>query len=116
MWSRKGSSDDKAPGLRSKAVPTAAGDQKFLPRPNWVAPAEPWTISMADRRTLRAAAVFAKAGVMASSHGNATVTPSPRRTVRRDMCFFVIIIAPAPLSAIGSQLSATGYRLSGAVV
>jgi hypothetical protein len=30
---------------------------------------------------------------MASRNGSAMVTPMPRRTVRREMCFFVMIIA-----------------------
>ena len=58
-----------------------------------MAPAEPCTISIADSRTFRdAAAVLANAvaaGDIASSTGSAIVTPRPRRTVRRDMCFFV---------------------------
>ncbi len=65
----------------------------FLLRPNWVAPAEPCTISIADSRTFfEAAAVFANAvaaGDIASSTGSAIVTPRPRSSVRRDMCFFV---------------------------
>ena len=58
-----------------------------------MAPAEPCTISIADRRTFfDAAAVLANAvaaGVIASSTGSAIVTPRPRSIVRRDMCFFV---------------------------
>jgi hypothetical protein len=56
-----------------------------------VAPAEPCTISIAATRTLPAA-VFANAvlaGTIASMSGNAIVTPMPRRTVRREMCFLV---------------------------
>src|SRR5581483_3077651 len=43
-------------------------------------------------RGLGLAAVCASAtpaGIMASSSGRARVAPAPRRTVRRDMCFFV---------------------------
>src|ERR1700681_2258541 len=34
----------------------------------------------------------ANAGTMPSSHGNASDAPRPRRTVRRDRCFLVIIL------------------------
>jgi hypothetical protein len=74
-------------------VPTVAGDHRFFDRPNWVAPAEPCTISIAVMRTFfEAAAVLAKAvaaGDIASSIGSAMVTPRPRSTVRREMCFLV---------------------------
>ena len=46
-----------------------------------------------------AAAVLAYAtpeGIIASSSGNAMVTPMPRRTVRRDKCFFVKNINTTP--------------------
>ncbi len=65
----------------------------FFSRPNFVLPAEPWTISIAAKRTLLAARVFANAvpaGTMASRSGTATVAPMPRNTVRREMCFFVM--------------------------
>ena len=55
-----------------------------------VAPAEPCTSSIADSRTLPAA-VFASAvlaGTIASSSGNAIVTPMPLSTIRRERCFF----------------------------
>ena len=42
---------------------------------------------------LAGAAVLASAvaaGIMASSKGRPTLTPSPRRTVRRVRCFFVM--------------------------
>jgi len=50
---------------------------------------------MAQRRVRGAAAVFFKgvcAGTIDSMNGNAIATPIPRRTVRRDMNFFVINI------------------------
>ena len=60
-----------------------------------VAPAEPCTISMAASRTLPAAVLAntVRAGTIASSNGNAIVTPMPRSTVRREMCFLVMNIA-----------------------
>jgi hypothetical protein len=33
------------------------------------------------------------AGTIASSNGTLSVTPKPRRTVRREMCFWVMNIA-----------------------
>jgi hypothetical protein len=59
-----------------------------------VAPAEPCTISIAARRTLPAAVLAntVRAGAIASRNGSAIVTPMPRRTVRREMCFCVIYI------------------------
>ena len=73
-------------------MPTAAGDQRFFSRPNLVAPADPCTISMAARRTLPAAVLAntVRAGTIASNIGNAIVTPMPRSTARRDMCFLVM--------------------------
>src|SRR5579862_4267999 len=68
--------------------------------PIGVAPAEPCTISMHARRVRveAAAAVFlngATAGAIASRNGSDSVTPIPRRTVRREMCFFVrCILSP----------------------
>src|SRR5262249_4859492 len=56
----------------------------------------PCTISIAQRRVLPTAAVLRRgvwAGTMASRNGNARVAPIPRRTVRREMCFFSINIA-----------------------
>ncbi len=67
----------------------------FLSRPIFVLPAAPCTCSMQERRIFPAAAVFAhtvRAGTIASRNGSAIVTPIPRRTVRRETCFFVMII------------------------
>ncbi len=49
---------------------------------------------MAATRTLPAAvlAKTVRAGTIASIIGNAIVTPMPRRTARRDMCFLVMNI------------------------
>ena len=52
-YSRQGSSGDNAVTLRSNADPVAAGAHRFFERPNAVLPAEPCTISIATRRTLR---------------------------------------------------------------
>ena len=89
-WLRQGSSEIRLVGVRSKFFPTATGDHRFFCAPMVVAPAEPCTSSMADSRTLPVAA-FASAvpeGTIASRKGNAIVTPMPRRTVRRERCFF----------------------------
>ncbi len=76
-------------------MPTAAGDHRFFCRPNFVAPAEPCTISMAASRTLPAAVLAnaVRAGTIASSIGSAIVTPKPRSTARREMCFLVMNIS-----------------------
>src|SRR5260370_1102347 len=61
-----------------------------------VLPAAPCTISMAARRVFGAAVVLLKgvwAGSIASSNGSTTDPPSPRRTMRRERCFFVINIS-----------------------
>ena len=82
------------PNPLAKADPVACGDHRYFWAPMAVAPAEPWTISMAASRTLPAV-VFANAvlaGIMASSRGRAMVTPMPRSMVRREMCFRVIYI------------------------
>ena len=97
MCSRNGSSGCRLLGDRSKSRPTAAGAHMFFLMPKAVLPAEPWTISMAAKRTLpRAAWAEARAGTIASRNGNAMVTPTPFRTVRRDSCFCVrYMSAPA---------------------
>ena len=98
-YSRNGASGSSV-GLHSKSRPARTGANRFFFTPNAVLPAEPCTISMQTRRLLDdegAASVFAsavRAGTIASSSGNATVTPMPFRTVRRDMCFFVMYISP----------------------
>src|SRR5437868_1485212 len=66
--------------------------------PNAVAPATPWTISIAIRRTggppaAPALADGAAAGAIASRNGSAIETPSPFRTVRRARCLPVRYIA-----------------------
>jgi len=50
-------------------------------------------IQLAASLVFRTAAVFrwaVAAGTIASRNGNATVAPSPRRTVRRERCFLVM--------------------------
>ena len=90
MSLRNGSSGASALGDRSNSRPTAAGAHMFFLMPKAVLPAEPCTISMAAKRTLpRAAWADARAGTIASRNGNAMVTPTPLRTVRRDSCFCV---------------------------
>ena len=86
--------------MRSKARPVAAGDHMFFSMPIFVLPAAPWTISMAAKRTWLAAACAraARAGTIASRNGKATVTPMPRRTSRRESCFFAMNIGSCPLS------------------
>src|SRR5947207_6261440 len=57
--------------------------------------AAPWGTKIPVKRVLGVAAVRASgvcAGTIESSSGSANATPAPRRTVRRDMCFFVITI------------------------
>ena len=94
--SRSGSSGRMLVGLRSNSLPGAAGDQRFLVIPTFVAPADPCTISMAVRRVGLEADVCAHnvwAGTMASSSGSVREAPMPRRTVRRERCFLVMYIA-----------------------
>ena len=59
-------------------------------------PADPCTISSAANLVPGCAAeprIGVRAGIIASSHGSASVTPTPRRAVRLEMCFLVIYIA-----------------------
>src|SRR5688500_20231963 len=90
-----------------------------LLRPNCVAPAEPCTISIADRRILRRAAWAKAAGVIASSNGNAIVTPRPRRAVRREMCFLVrnsIAVSLLVVAFVGGRNGFRSAHLEGAAV
>jgi len=63
-----------------------------------VLPADPCTISIAERRIFPRP-VFAKAvraGIIASRKGRATVAPSPRRAARREMWVLVMNMSFAP--------------------
>src|SRR4051812_46966788 len=95
-YSRYGSSDRMLVGVRSKSRPSFAGVHIFLSVPNLVAPAAPRGISMQARRIPGLAASVLRNGViagnMASNIGNARVAPAPRRTVRREIFFFVMNI------------------------
>src|SRR5207247_141310 len=44
------------------------------------------------------------AGVMAWRKGRATAAPAPRRNVRRDRCFFVMIIDPMGLTPLSTYV------------
>ena len=58
----------------------------------------PWGMKVATNRGFGVAAVCASsvaAGTIASSSGRASVTPVPRRKVRRGMCFFAINMGPS---------------------
>src|SRR5215469_1370462 len=58
----------------------------------------PWGTKIPVKRVFGTAAVLARgvcAGIIESSSGSARATPAPRRTVRRDMCFFVRNIGPS---------------------
>src|SRR5262245_63391654 len=91
--SRNGSSELRLVCDRSKSRPVFSGAQRYFLAPNAVLPAQPWTISMATKRSFFAAACVwpytFPAGVIASRDGNATVTPIDLRIVRRERCFFV---------------------------
>src|ERR1019366_1127747 len=79
-------------GVRSNAAPDSTGDHMFFFAPNVVAPATPWTISIATRRSFFEAASAPSAvtaGVIALRNGSPIDTPSPLRTARRDRCFLV---------------------------
>ena len=79
----------------SKSDPSCAGHQRLCFTPYSVLPAEPCTTSMHARRFLGDAAVFRNgvcAGTIAASQGNVMADPRPRRTARRDTCFFVMNI------------------------
>src|SRR6185503_19024935 len=79
----------------------------------------PWGRYMNPMCGFGLAAVWARAvqaGIIASRSGRPTVTPAPRRNVRRERCFFVMndisLLKSYQLSAISRRLSAIGYRLS----
>src|SRR5580658_1276440 len=70
----------------------------------------PWGTKQPTKRGLGVAAVCARAveaGIIASRSGSARVAPAPRRTVRRERCFFVMNIG-APGSFEGVTGSAPG--------
>src|SRR5690349_449053 len=65
---------------------------------------------MPQKRLFGLAAVLLNgvcAGTIASNSGSATVTPTPRRNVRRGMCFFVMNIAVVSLVYLRTALSST---------
>ena len=68
------------------------------------------TYTAPRRLTGRAAVsrVAWRAGTIPSSSGSATLAPSPRSTVRRDRCFFVMTIRHSSLRACGRAAAATG--------
>src|ERR1700680_1630505 len=71
----------------------------------------PWGTKQPTNRGFGLAAVCANAtpaGTIASRSGSASAAPAPRRTVRRDMCFFVINVI--------AVFSSTGRHLLVAVV
>lgn len=111
---RHGSSGRRADGVRSNALPVAAGDQKFCVAPKGLQPAAPCTASMQIRRVGSAAAdsrESPRAGRMASSIGRATVAPSPCRKVRRGRCFPMISMRGGVLreTTSSSRFSDSGY-------
>ena len=99
--SRYGSSELRAPALRSKSRPALAGAHRCWVPPQALEPAAPCTISMVMRRVgSRAAAVAAEtrpAGRIASRNGRARVAvPTSRRNVRRGRCFPVMNMSLSP--------------------
>src|SRR5712692_336240 len=84
--SRNGSSGLRIIG-NSNPPPSFAGTQ--------YPGAIPWGTKIPVKRVLGLAAVWARsvrAGTIASSNGNASMVPAPRRNVRRGMCFLVMNI------------------------
>src|SRR5437868_14249666 len=66
-------------------------------------------------RGVALAAVFASAvlaGIIASSSGNAMAAPTPRSTVRREMCFLVINIPAVLGSTFNNQCDASAVLTS----
>ena len=99
--------------LRSNALPVFSGFQKYCVPPYSLQPAAPCTCSMQTRRVRLAAlpaavwANAARAGTIESSRGSAIVAPSPRRAVRRDMCFperTAIVTSPGDLGPTGMHV------------
>src|SRR5215813_13019500 len=81
---RNGASGSKIAGS-VKPLPTLSGTQY----PGDI----PWGTKQATNRGFGVAAVCARsvpAGTIASSSGKASVTPAPRKNVRRERCFFTI--------------------------
>src|SRR5215469_10911777 len=88
VWSRKGSSGFMMNGN----LPASRTGFSGIQYPG----AMPCGTKIPVKRVFAPAAVFAKgvcAGTMESNNGNASATPAPLRTVRREMCFLVISIA-----------------------
>src|SRR5438094_578652 len=96
--SRNGASGSRV-GVNSKSRPAFTGANRFFLTPSAVLPADPCTMSMHTSRIFddpaEVLAHAVPAGSIASRNGNATVTPIPFRTVRRETCFFVMyMLAP----------------------
>src|SRR5260221_6055208 len=102
---------------RSKSRPPLAGAHRFFSARIWVLPGSRWTIPMARSRTFGCAAAEADlvntpAGVIASRTGNATPTPIPFRTVRRESRFFVRnSMSPLPPGLLLNVCGHDGFRL-----
>src|SRR5438093_10887498 len=107
--SRNGASGSRV-GVNSKSRPAFTGANRFFLTPSAVLPADPCTISMHTSRIFDdPAAVLAHAvpaGSIASRNGNATVTPIPFRTVRRETCFFGMYMSPRYLNGSAPRTQA----------
>src|SRR5690606_33929839 len=57
-----------------------------------------------------------RAGIIASSSGSAMVAPTPRRTVRRDRCFFVMNILLSSFPTQGSGVIRKSLSVDALVV
>jgi hypothetical protein len=71
-------------GWNSKSSPVVAGTQRLMTQPCGM-----YTLANRARGAPAALAERIPAGIMDSRNGSAMAAPAPRRTVRRDRCFFV---------------------------
>ena len=100
-------------GDRSKSRPPLAGDHMFFSVPKRVAPAEPCTISRHARGVIGFVAWAMRIGVMAGTMDSGTAVRRctiPRSTVRRDMCFFVMVFVL--LILVGRRFGGLRFRLA----
>ena len=68
---------------------------------------------MLVKRVRPAAAVFAKgvcAGIIDSRNGSASVTPAPRRNVRRERCFLVMKLMGATIHQLHADTFTAGIE------
>src|SRR3984957_15539362 len=117
VCSRNGSSGSKTMEYLKSLSPAARFGSPGPPASGTHHPgAAPWGTKMPVKRVFGFAAVLLSkvcAGIMESSNGNASATPAPRRSVRREMCFLVMNIDCVPYLSTRNKSASSRSRLGG---